>query len=153
MSVKNDLMMGAVAGLVATGPMTLSMAFMRRWLPWWQKAPLPPHQVTTNALTATGLERLDENYHQEATLVGHFGYGAVTGTLYPVIHQLPLPTPVKSVLYGLGVWAVSYLGWIPAVGLLRPATERPMHRNLLMIVAHIVWGATTGLLFKQWSRQ
>ena len=45
-------------------------------------------------------------------------------------------------VYGLGVWAMSYLGWIPAVRILTPAHRHPLRRNLLMIAAHIVWGLT-----------
>ncbi|ASP86732.1 hypothetical protein CDO26_19225 (plasmid) [Sinorhizobium meliloti] len=33
--------------------------------------------------------------------------------------------------YGLAIWAASYLGWIPAAGILTPATKHPMSRNLL----------------------
>jgi len=44
--------------------------------------------------------------------------------------------------FGVGVWAASYLGWIPAVGLLAPATRHPRHRSALMLAAHVVWGAS-----------
>jgi hypothetical protein len=52
---------------------------------------------------------------------------------------------LAGVGFGLAVWAVSYLGWLPAAGILSPATEHPARRNALMIGAHVVWGATTGL--------
>jgi putative membrane protein len=41
---------------------------------------------------------------------------------------------------------VSYLGLLPALGILRPATEHPERRNALMIVAHLIWGSITGLI-------
>ncbi|HAE50229.1 MAG: hypothetical protein CMO30_07955 [Tistrella sp.] len=40
------------------------------------------------------------------------------------------------------MWAASYLGWIPAARILKPATRHPWRRNLLMIAAHLVWGAS-----------
>lgn len=39
-----------------------------------------------------------------------------------------------------GVWTVSYLGWVPALGLLTPAGRHPSRRNARMIAAHLVWG-------------
>jgi len=48
--------------------------------------------------------------------------------------------------YGLVVWAGSYLGLLPAVGLHRPATREPAGRNGMMIGAHVVFGAVLGLL-------
>jgi len=42
--------------------------------------------------------------------------------------------------YGVAVWALSYLGWIPALNVLKPATQHPPRRDLLMIAAHLVWG-------------
>jgi uncharacterized membrane protein YagU involved in acid resistance len=51
---------------------------------------------------------------------------------------------LRGALAGLALWVGSYLGWLPAVGILRPATRHPWRRNLLMIVAHIVWGVTLG---------
>jgi len=42
------------------------------------------------------------------------------------------------------VWGGSYLGLLPSLGILRPATDHPAQRNALMIAAHLVWGATLG---------
>ena len=47
------------------------------------------------------------------------------------------------------MWAASYLGWIPAAGLLKPATEHPARRNFMMIAAHLVWGAALALALKE----
>jgi putative membrane protein len=44
------------------------------------------------------------------------------------------------------VWAGSYLGLLPVLGILSPATRHPTGRNALMIAAHIIWGATLGIL-------
>jgi hypothetical protein len=48
--------------------------------------------------------------------------------------------PLVGLTFGLGVWAVSYLGLMPALGLHESATEHLRRRNLLMIAAHAVWG-------------
>jgi uncharacterized membrane protein YagU involved in acid resistance len=62
------------------------------------------------------------------------------------------PNVVNGVAYGLGVWTASYLGLLPALGLLAPATEHPARRNALMIAAHVVWGASLGITAKRLSR-
>ena len=35
------------------------------------------------------------------------------------------------------------MGWIPAFGMLKPATGHPARRNAVMIAAHFVWGWST----------
>lgn len=50
---------------------------------------------------------------------------------------------------GAAIWAGSYFGWVPALGILTPASEHPRRRNALMIAAHIVWGATTALALRE----
>ncbi len=56
-----------------------------------------------------------------------------------------MPPALAGAGFGLAVWAGSYLGWLPAAGILRPATEHPPRRVALMIAAHLVWGASAGL--------
>ena len=52
----------------------------------------------------------------------------------------------NGVVYGLTVWAGSYLGLLPAAGILRPAAEHPPRRTALMIAAHVLWGGVLGAL-------
>jgi len=52
----------------------------------------------------------------------------------------------KGVGFGLLVWAGSYLGLLPAVGLHRPATRESARRNGMMIASHVVWGAVLGAM-------
>src|SRR5205085_10551911 len=90
---------------------------------------------------------LDEMEHTELALVAHFAFGTAMGALYgPLGHRLPLAAPVAGALFGLAVWAGNYLGLVPALGLLRPATEHPPRRTGLTIGADLAWGAAAGLL-------
>jgi putative membrane protein len=99
-----------------------------------------------------GLKPVDDEHHQTATWTNHFAFGATAGTLYPLVNRLPLPPLVKSILFGVGIWLVSYLGWLPVTGLLASATKQSKSRNLMMIAAHVVWGAVTGMVFRRWPR-
>jgi uncharacterized membrane protein YagU involved in acid resistance len=147
----DKLLKGAVAGFIGTGPMTASMIIGWRLLPVQEKYPLPPRQITGEVAERLGIEdRMSELELATATLISHFGYGALTGSVYALLDEvIPTQPSVKGILAGLAVWMGSYLGWIPAVGILPPATRHPWRRNLLMIIAHIAWGATMGMVFKK----
>ena len=41
-----DLATGAMAGFLATIPMTIAMELLHRRLPWTQRYPLPPREIT-----------------------------------------------------------------------------------------------------------
>lgn len=144
----NQLVAGALAGLAATVPMTAAMKLMHRRLPRGERYPLPPRRVTMSLADKAGVKQhLDESERRALTVAGHFAYGAAVGALYaPLARHVPLPPPLAGATYGLAVWAVSYLGWLPAAGLIAPATRHPARRNALMIAAHLVWGAAAGAL-------
>ena len=137
---------GAAAGLVATVPMTAAMVAMHRGLPAREQYPLPPRRITMRAAGKVGVrQHLDETDRTAATLVAHFGYGAAIGAvLGAVAPRGTVNAAAAGAGYGLLVWTVSYLGLMPALGLHPLATRDTARRNLLMIVAHLVWGATAG---------
>jgi uncharacterized membrane protein YagU involved in acid resistance len=141
----NRVLLGAISGVVATGPMTAAMILLHRRLPSREQYPLPPREVTMKLAREAGVDdSLSPPARSAATMLSHFGYGAAAGALYagaldPRSHSL-----AKGLLFGLLVWTVSYLGWLPAAGILRPATEHPARRNALMIAAHLVWGIALG---------
>lgn len=150
---------GALAGLAATVPMTFAMEMMYRNLPREEKAPLPPRELTMKAAEAAGVKQtLLQQERFSLTLLLHFGYGAACGLLYAAsFNQLRLPHPLKNrslgptkgILFGVGVWTCSYMGWIPAIRMMRPANQHPARRSAVMIGAHIVWGVTTDFLMSK----
>ncbi len=143
----NRVLLGALAGLAATAPMTLAMKLMHERLPRGEQYPLPPRQVTEGLAEKAGLGgHLDEEEREAATWVSHFAYGAACGALYGAVagERLDEHPLLAGAGFGLAVWAGSYLGWLPAAGIISPATEHPARRNALMIAAHAVWGAATG---------
>lgn len=147
----DSMLSGAVAGFLATAPMTVAMEAMRRLLPAREQYPLPPSTITAELTEETGLrQHMNQEEHRALTLLNHFGYGTGTGALYGLFAgKLNLPPVLSGIAYGLAVWSVSYLGLLPALGLFRPAGDQPARRNALMIVAHIIWGAVLGSLFER----
>jgi hypothetical protein len=140
---------GALAGLVATVPMTVTMVLLQRLLPRHLRYPLPPEQVTLRMIADKGaIRNMHEPQRTIATGILHFGIGALGGASYSVAAKLiPAPSVARGIGFGLLVWLTGYMGWLPALGILRPATKHPAQRNALMIAAHVVWGSVTGLLF------
>jgi uncharacterized membrane protein YagU involved in acid resistance len=143
---------GMLAGLSATGPMTVVMLIWHRLLPRHEQYPIPPYVITTRAVEETSASNLvdQESERVGLTVASHFGFGAAAGALYGLLADaLPLPGPGKGTIYGLLVWAAYYLGILPATGLYRPPQAEPLRRHGMMIMAHVVWGLALGSLFAQ----
>ncbi len=145
------LLAGAGAGLAATAPMTAFMQAAWQFLPTYEKQPLPPRTITRKLGRELGATwPRSEKQQVGLTLLSHFIFGALAGSAYGMIEdRVPLASSIKGLLAGLAVWTGSYLGWLPALGILPPATTHPWRRNLLMIIAHIVWGLSLGVLARQ----
>jgi hypothetical protein len=144
------LLIGALSGVLAAIPMTLFMGAAHYLLPKRQRYSLPPRLITLKAAEKVGLGNVieEEPVYTLATGAAHFGYGADGGILYALLaRRIPLPGLARGILFGLAFWATGYLGWIPAAGLLRPATEHPTERTVLMILSNILYGVFTVLFF------
>lgn len=137
---------GAVAGLLATVPMTIFMQASWLQLPARELHPLPPRRITRRLLRETGLRlRVNQTHERILTWVLHFLFGGAVGSIYGIVDEkIPGNQNVKGLLAGTAVWSGSYLGWIPLLGILPPATKHPWRMNLLMIVAHFIWGIALG---------
>ncbi|MBV9884661.1 MAG: hypothetical protein JO276_16755 [Sphingomonadaceae bacterium] len=128
------LVIGGIAGFVATMAMTSAMRRLHRQLPAKERYPLTPREIVDSALDrppAAG----------ELTLVAHFAYGAGCGALIGA--ATVRPGRLGGAAAGGAVWLGSYMGWIPAMGILKPATQHPLRRDLVMLGAHFVWGWAT----------
>jgi len=143
----NPLFRTVLVGFISSSIMTLVMQQLYNRLPRSEQYPLPPEEISTVVEIRILGKRLSQPSHMALTLLSHFGYGITLAGVYAAtVGRLPFVPFLKGVLYGIGVWAGSYMGWLPALGILKPATEFPRERNRLMIIAHLVWGATLGIL-------
>ena len=143
--MKSKFLRGALAGLTATLPMSAAMELGADQLPRRERYPLPPRLITSNLARKAGYRhRLSDAEIKALTLASHFGYGATMGAIYGAVVPPKLVGVKSGVLFGLCVWASSYLGLLPALGILSNATEHPARRNALMIGAHVVWGSSLG---------
>ena len=132
---------GAIAGTIATIPMTLVMINLFRRLPIEQHYPLPPRLIIESLQESRQMRPMDDANATHTTLLAHFAYGAATGALFPYLERGRGKDFFTGSVFGVAVWAASYLGWIPAANILTPATHHPARRNALMLTAHLTWGA------------
>lgn len=141
---------GFWSGILATGPMTLFLFEAHKSLPQKEKKALPPAMLTRAIAKKLNLDSvLTEEQKENLIFLSHLGFGGVCGSLYSLFTQKSKMHPVLTgSLFGLGVWSTSYLGWIPAMDLRPKAVRTSPERNTMMILAHLVWGASLGLMEK-----
>lgn len=135
MKLGSRLVLGAIAGMVGTMAMTSAMRRLHKRLPEHERYPLTPREIIDSAV------RPQDEPAKDVTVAVHFLYGAACGALLAAAN--PRPGKAQGAAAGAAVWLGSYMGWIPAVGILKPATEHPARRNALMIAVHFVWGTAT----------
>lgn len=132
---------GAAAGLAATCTMTAVLALTKATGLLGEP---PPRKLTRRVLDRLGV-RVRGRELDITTLIAHAGYGAAMGALYALVPGRRAPI-ARGSAFGVGVWAASYMGWIPAFGLMRtPKSDRP-GRPTSMVLAHLVFGATLGVI-------
>jgi hypothetical protein len=136
---------GAIAGTLATGAMSVAMIAAQRLLPLHERYPLPPRLLVSRLTRWIGVRRdMNRTDVNALTPLAHFGYGASAGALNgPRAARIPARAPpaARGIVYGLRVWAGRYIGLLPALGILRPATQHPAARI----------GAAVGWRSASWS--
>ena len=144
----NRAVMGAAAGTLATVPMTIFWETLHERLPGEPPRPLPPREVAEALAVKAGVSRqLTEIQIEWLSMALHFGYGAVTGAIFGAIAPRHAASGIGAgMLFGLGVWTTSYLGWLPATGVRHSPRYDVPTRTALIVSSHLVWGAAAGLL-------
>jgi hypothetical protein len=138
---------GAVSGAAATAVMSSVMVAAREV---GLMSEIPPHVIASKAVDRAGAgEEADADDRRSLGWLTHFLFGAGAGALYALLRNVvrtPGPAALHGAGYALAVWAVSYLGWIPGLGLLPPADRDEPGRQPVMIGAHLLFGAVLGVL-------
>lgn len=136
---------GAAAGALATVAMSGVMLAARQV---GLMGRLPPEKITARLLHRFGRRPSRANRNVLAAIF-HVGFGAAGGGTYALMQRglrPPLPPIVTGVVFAIGIWTFSYMGWVPALGIMPPATEDRPGRPQSMVVAHVVYGAVLGAL-------
>ena len=146
LKLRSRLLIGGIAGFVGTLAMTAAMRRLHRRLPAKERYPLTPREIVDSGSEQLGLPIVGEAA-KDATTAAHFLYGAAMGAAISAMN--PDPKKRTGAAAGAAIWLASYMGWLPAVGTLEPATRHPARRNMLMIGVHLVWGAATAAALRE----
>ncbi len=135
---------GSIAGGIATVAMSALMLAARKA---GLMGRLPPQHIAQAVLKAGGKHDASEELQALTATFLHFAFGAGIGALFAVLHRrlrLPIGAMPHALLFSSGVWAVSYKGWVPALGIMPPPERDRQDRPVVMLVAHWVYGVTLG---------
>ena len=142
---------GFIAGGLATLPMTLAMTTLHKAFHRTKKHPLPPEKVSMEVLEATSIkEKRDGKPRHRLFWLSHLLYGACAGALYvPFAQRGSLAPVIQGGIYGIVIWALSYLGILPSLKLYPSPIRQSAQTQVEMVTAHIVWGTILGVLVDQ----
>ena len=111
----------------------------------------PPEAITRSAVDAVADTDgpLPEPTANALSSLSHLAFGAVAGAGYALLPRVGAPV-FRGSMVGLAIWGSAYQGWVPAMGILPPASEDRPGRPLTMAAAHVVFGSVLGLLEERW---
>ena len=150
------LLAGVAAGLAGTFVLRGLLAGSARWAP----KTLPPIrrdpaefmvEQVESALPVARRAEVPPKGKAAAEKGLQLGYGATFGMLYGLAAGEGSPLIAGAVL-GLATWAVGYLGWLPATGLMPPVTRQEPARVAGPIATHVGYGIATAAAY-QWLRR
>ena len=135
---------GALGGAAGTATMSALMLVAQRAGVMGQQ---PPEKIAEAAVQQAGLPGITGVQQNALAVLAHFGFGAGMGVAFEMLHRRlgpKVPAVVGGGLFGVAVWAAAYRGVVPWLGIMpHPERDRP-GRPTSMVLAHVVWGATTG---------
>lgn len=104
----------------------------------------PPLQITRRILDRVDVP-VDRDTEGPATALSHVAFGVGAGLLYGAVMP-STPDLARALTFGIayatGIYAVSYAGWVPALRLMPSAQDDVPARQIVMLVAHWLFGAS-----------
>jgi hypothetical protein len=137
---------GTAGGFVATLAMT---AFVWAGQKIGALGEFPPRKIVRKMRRRAGIFGAPKTADGVATAAAHVGFGIAAGALFGAFYRRrrgPARSALAGAAYGTVVWAASYYGWVPALGLLKePRRDRPF-RPTTMLLGHLVFGTVLGAM-------
>jgi hypothetical protein len=97
-------------------------------------------------------EQIPETVESATAASLALGYGATAGAIYGALRGDNSNLLVDGALLGLGTWAVGYLGWPPATGLMPPVHRQQIEQVATPIVQHVLFGMATAAAYQAIQR-
>jgi hypothetical protein len=143
---------GIVGGSVASAVVLVAMVGLFRALAG--AVEIAPQQVTRGFLRRVGAERrVSPHFETLAATIGPVAYGAACGALFAGLARRSRWSSVPfAQAFATAVYALSYLGWIPLLGLMAPAWRLPVAVNVAIALSHLVYGTVLGFFHRRRGR-
>lgn len=142
-AIATTILRGAVSGLAGTVAMT-GVMYAGKALGFLTV--VPPKEITRHAERHAGMQprRQPRSIFTASWLASHAGFGATCGAIFALLRRVvPGPAAPLGVLFGLLVWAVSYIGLMPSLGLYPAPEQDRSSRSAVMVAAHVAFGGVT----------
>jgi hypothetical protein len=148
------LPLGAAAGFAGTLALQGLMAAGKRWFP----ETMPPIRKDPGEFM---VEKVEESLPEAvsarvpplAETAGArslaIGYGMTAATIYGALRSGERNVIVEGSLLGLGTWAVGYLGWLPALGLMPPLPRQGLKEAVGPLLQHVVFGVMSVAAYRK----
>jgi uncharacterized membrane protein YagU involved in acid resistance len=81
-------------------------------------------------------------------MLTHLCYGTTFGWLYAVLRPEPAHPLVEGLIFGAGVWAIGYAGWLPAAKLTEPIWRQQASRAIPEVARHALYGVATAAAYE-----
>lgn len=143
------LALGAAAGMVGTTAIFAALTANKKLLPETEP-PMkqdPGEFMVETAEDATLTKKERQEIPKIAKTIAanatHFGYGASGGVLYALLRPKTENLLLEGAALGTAIWAIGYLGWLPAVGLMPPVAEQNPMQIFSPVWQHALYGIVT----------
>jgi hypothetical protein len=148
------LPLGAAAGFAGTLALQGLMAASQKWFP----ETMPPIrkdpgefmvEKVEQSLPAEVSARVPDIAETAGARSLALGYGMTAGTIYAALRPCGKNVIAEGSLLGLGTWAVGYLGWLPALGLMPPVPKQGLKEAAGPLLQHVVFGVVSVAAYRK----
>jgi hypothetical protein len=151
------LALGAAAGLAATLALQVVRTSTQKLIP---EAVPPIRKDPGEFMVEQAEELLPEETRDEIPDTAEaaaakslaMGYGMTFGALYGALRDGDSNSVVDGLALGLGVWAIGYLGWLPATELMPPIADQTSEQVATAVLQHALFGLMTTTVYRSLYR-
>jgi hypothetical protein len=143
---------GAIAGLASTaalqGLMALDAAMIDDSRPPMDNPAEFMTRKAEHALPRSTRARIPAAVEAASAAAFAFGYGGTAGAIYAAIRPGAGKLVRDGAILGAATWGVGYLGWLPALGLMKPVSRQEPREVIIPLVEHVLFGVATVAIYR-----
>jgi uncharacterized membrane protein YagU involved in acid resistance len=151
-TLTSALLAGGFAGLAGTTAMMAFRTFDEKYAP----KTLPKAKEDPGKFVVEQMERathsngkLPKSLEKAGAMSMHIGYGVLPGILFALLrgrrrHSVLL----EGAAVGTAVYLIGYAGWLPLLGLTRPAWKQSLPEIAGETMRHIAYGVATAAAYE-----